>query len=339
MESFSQEGARIMLYTAGSDQPKPSNGRIEGSYAHRTGWSPIKTAVEATSLRIYLGDEHDGPLVWAFFVGPLETTGNEPRPEFRPAQAHYHRSPTFRVALGSQPKQFKFDQDCYGSDDYILLDANRFYQDPMGVDGAEVLLMFADRRAYPPTNRKIADLSSDEIMDRYAEVYGDFGAAIRQVTKSDDDADLGVSTSSFGKLRAGRLKGSLQDPSTWSQLPDGSHVAAAVLGSKLGAPLLLMSSNAPGAEESPAGIASSDFYRIVTKGSCTIGDRTYEAGSFVAIEAGMPVGPVVHGPEGSRQIFLAADRRKWRQVNERSEPVPSERQDDIAKVIAEIDGA
>lgn len=320
-----------MLMSADSDRTKPDGGRIQGSFAERSEWSELQGGIGQT-LRLFLGHEEKGPLVWLFSVDPVDFPPHQKRIEFRPAQAHYHRSPTFRVALGSEPKQFKFDQDVYGWGDYILLDANRFYQDPFGVDGSQVLLIFGDRRGFHPTNRKLADMTPENIILKYGAEYGSFGAALRTVNMRDEDADTGI-PATFGTSRAGRLKGSLDEASHWTPLSDGSRVAAGGLGSGNDAPLIILSANAPGAVESPARIARTDTFRIVTQGTCIIGGRTYGAGSFVAVEAGSEVGKVVHGPEGSQQILLCADRRTWRQGDGSAGLTASMRQDEIGAII------
>jgi hypothetical protein len=93
-------------------------------------------------------------------------------------------------------------------------------------------------------------------------------------------------------------------------LSDGSLVAAVFLGDATG-PAVILSKNAPNAVENPAGRPATDMLRLIVKGSCTIGERTYEAGSFVATEAGALVDTVVHGPEGSAQLLVVSDRRSW----------------------------
>jgi len=318
-----------MLLNAASDKAKPMAGVIEGDLASRALWSQARGTTSRT-LRIFLGDEVEGPLVWLMSVDPTEPAADGSDLEFRPAQAHYHRSPTFRVALGPQPRQFKFDQNIYGQHDFIALDSNRFYQDPFSAGGGALLLVLADRRGFQPTNRKLAGMSSDEIIAKYAAQYGDFGAAMAEVNLDDSNADLGI-YASFGVTKAGRLRGSLRETSAWNALADGSRVSAIKRGTRPHAPLLIMSENTPGVVESAPCLARTDMFRFIVSGSCRIGDREYGPGSFIAVEAGRKIDAVVHGDAGSTQLLLVADGRNWRP--ECSESAQCQRQDRIADIV------
>lgn len=102
-----------MLLKASSDRIKAVGGRVEGHFDHRTYWSPVQTSKGIDTMRMFLGDEVSGPLVWLLAAAPVTFPEGETKPDFRQAQAHYHRSPTFRVAVGPQDRKFKFDQQVF----------------------------------------------------------------------------------------------------------------------------------------------------------------------------------------------------------------------------------
>jgi hypothetical protein len=323
-----------MLQT--SDEKIPSAGRLEGSFADRSGWTQLPMAGYLWTLRIYLGDPESGPLIYAFSEDPVTFPEGAPKPEYFETRTHYHLSPTFRIALGPQPRHFKIDTKWYGPGDYIFLDSKRFYNDPMGVDGGETLIIFADRRGVIPFNRESKGLSAEQIIAREDANLGKFGPGLPSILMSSEGADTGVAVTNCDQIKAGRAPGSIFDRSDWSELSDGSRVAAGFLGSKPDGPLVIFSANTPGAAESPQGTAKSDLFRLVVKGSCTLGDRRYDAGEFIAIEAGRIVQNVIHGPQGSTQILFAADRRAWSPVDDQGNTVRSVRQEQIAHLLDKL---
>ena len=132
-----------MLRTAETSQR--IDGRIEGSFDAHDGWTAMPVDPSTLQLRIFLGDPLSGPLIWLFNGAPVESQW--------PPSPHLHRTPTFRIALGKQQRQMSLNNSWYGSGDYFLLDANKVYTDPNGIEGFQTLLMFADRRGMHPVRR------------------------------------------------------------------------------------------------------------------------------------------------------------------------------------------
>ena len=95
-----------------------------------------------------------------------------------------------------------------------------------------------------------------------------------------------------------------------------------------------MSRNAPNALEALAGRYATDMFRLVVEGSCRVGERTYRSHEFVTTAADVDQGPVVHGPEGSTQVVILADRRHWRPLTDDGVPVELPRITEIASLLA-----
>jgi hypothetical protein len=275
--------------------------------------------------------------VWLFNGAPLDPDARETRLGFmrQPGLGrHLHRTPTFRIALGEGPEQMLLNNDWYGSGEYFLLDANKVYTDPTGVDGFKTMLVFADRRGmHPVRNDQTAGMDSDELIAHHAQRFTPFGDGLAALHTSNEDAVAGIALTTQDLGHGNPARGSLDDRSAWNRLSDGSLVAAALMGDAKG-PAVIMSENAPNAVESPAGRCGADMLRVIARGSCTIGKRRYAAGSFVATEAGALVEEVVHGPEGSSQVLVVSDRRCWAPVGEGGAPVTSPRIGEIEQVLA-----
>jgi hypothetical protein len=313
-----------LLQTA--ERIERANGRIEGSFAAPEGWSVMPIDPGTRQLRIFLGDPLSGPLIWLFNGAPVATP--------HPPAPHLHRTPTFRIALGDQPRQMRLNNSWYGRGDYFLLDANKVYTDPNGIEGFQTLLMFADRRGLHPVRRDTAGMDSDALVALNEAKFTPFGGGLSALHTRDEDAIAGAAITTHDALQHGnQLRGSIHDCASWRRLSDGSMIAAALMGDAVTGPAVIMSENVPNAVESPAGRCGVDMLRVIASGSCTIGKRSYAAGSFLALEAGAPVEDVVHGPEGSTQLLVLSDRRFLAPVDADGVPVTSLRISEMASVL------
>jgi len=288
-------------------------------------------------LRIFLGDPMSGPLVWLFNGAPLEPEARAVREAHlsQPgAGRHHHRTPTFRVAFGEQPRQMLLNNSWYGKGEYFLPDANKGYTDPTGMEGFQTLLVFADRRGmHPVRNDHTAGMNSDELIAHNVQKFTPFGEGLVSQHITDDEAVAGIALS-FDKLEHGfPARGSIEDHTGWIRLSDGSMFAAAFMGDAAG-PAIFMTENAANAEECPAARCGGDMLRVIVRGSCRIGERVYEAGAFVALEAGAALEPVIHGPQGSTQLIVVSDRRRWAPIDEDGNPVRSDRVAEIRHVLS-----
>ena len=155
---------------------QPTDGRIEGQMDDREGWSVLRAGppfdVGIRELRMFLGDKESGPIVWLLHFPRFEFPPDMPRPESIEAPTHRHRSPTWRMSLGDQPRQTLIDHRWVGKNDWYLLDANQVYSEQVGVDGAKNVLVFADRRGIPSMYKDTEALDAQALVDVDARVYG-----------------------------------------------------------------------------------------------------------------------------------------------------------------------
>jgi hypothetical protein len=312
----------------------PADGRIEGTYAAHDGWIPMPIDPTTVQARFFLGDPLSGPLVWLFHSAQAAAGTEEPRPE-KPPAPHLHRTPTFRIALGDQPRQMLLNNRWYGKGEYFLLDANKSYTDPNGIEGFDTLLIFADRRGMHPAMKATAGLPSGELIAFNARLFAPFGEGLSSLHVTNDQAVGGAAISARDGLdHGGQASGSLTDRAQWTALSDGSKVAVVRMGDAACGPAVIMSANAPGAVEAPAARCGADMLRVIAEGSCTIDGRLYETGAFVASAAGSPVGEVVHGPQGSTQLIVVGDRRGWAPVDDHGATIDFPRLKEIARAMA-----
>jgi hypothetical protein len=191
--------------------------------------------------------------------------------------------------------------------------ANEVYIERAGADGMMMIIVFGDRRGVPhgyDVGADPTDLMTKEWPERAERHFG--ADHFFPVHQRDEDALIGLATT-FAPIRARRprLQGSIYDDSHWTRLSDGSRIAAMLMSDREGGPMVHLSNNTPDAVEAPAGTCDTDVFRLVVRGSVTVGDRTYGAHQFRATEAGVVEGPVKHGPLGSTQLLVFADRRGW----------------------------
>ena len=307
------------------------DGRIEGAIGDAEGWAPYSPDPQHTrQTRFMLGDPESGPLVWLFEGNPVE------RPDGKDHTApypHLHRTATFRVALGDQPRQLYLNNAWYGPGEYFLLDANKVYTDPHGLDGYRQLLIFGDRRGMHPAAKDTAGMSAEDLVAWNTRMFGSFEGGLPTVHPHNDEATFGASITTHETLGHGaQARGSFSDPSDWAVLSDGSRVAGVFMGDRLAGPAVVMTVNAPGAVE-PPGVSGADMFRLIARGSCTIGGRVCTAGSFVACEAGAGLKEVVHGPDGCTQLLVTSDRRHWAPEDGRGVRARSSRLDEIDGVL------
>jgi hypothetical protein len=155
----------------------------------------------------------------------------------------------------------------------------------------------------------------DESAVRARSAGGAFVSQVHNFHTRDEDADAGmlVYTATARVPRTG-LTGSFDDQG-WARLSDGSKMAALFMGVPTTGPMVLLSHNAPGAVEAPAGTYTTETLRLILKGSCSVGDRSLGSGAWRVTDSNVAQGPVVHGPQGSMQLLFFADRRGWFPTN------------------------
>ena len=294
-----------MLYSD-SRQVQPVDGVIEGDLNDTEGWmTPNPAGFEGMRQAMFLlGDPKTGPAILF--------TDREPGPEAG-IRAHHHRAGTFRIMIGEEPKQIKHAGRWMGFGDFFAIDSKVMYAERLGSVHHLSLVMEADRRGS-------VSLFAKEDLAQVAQTFKDrvksgFGFDW-PVWERDEDATPSKFVTTFAETpeRFASIPGSLDDD-TWTVLSDGSAVAAVFLEGPEDGPLVVMTRNAPNAVEAPAGAYASDRLRLILQGDCRIGDRTYGAGQLRITAAGVSDEAIVHGPSGSTQLLILADRRGWLPVD------------------------
>jgi hypothetical protein len=313
-----------------SDGMRGVDGVIEGDAYSPDGAFTVDVASHNITVRTYtflIGDRAKGPMVQLFVPGSVEPMSAERRSapaegngRRRVQHVHGHRSDSFRMQ----------------ADRYILMGANHRYGERDASPGDAVsplVTVIGDRGGIVhawDNRREPHDVAPTrppaEEMDVNGVEFHDF-----RWHASDEDAVHGMAASHAPIPSTARLPGSLSHDETWLRLRDGSTVMAVLLSDPEDGPLVLVSNNTPGAVEAMVGGCDTDRIRYVVEGSVTIGDRTYRRGEFRATAAGVVEGPVVHGPEGSRQLLVFADRRHWLPIAPGTDaPESCDHLDDIA---------
>ena len=297
-----------------------SPGVIEGDFNYPQAWGYIPTVLDHfpgtavenappgtdaaqlfTGTNLLMGGPEDGPVLLLTSSAP-GIGGLVP--------SHYHRTDTFRMTLGSEKEQTKDAVDWLGEGDFLVLGANAVYTHTLGTGGSRDLVFEADRRGSPSLETK---RDPDEIIDELEAAQAERFAHTWRCHRRDEDAVSGVAATfatPVGKRQ--RILGSMSKDQDWDVLSDGSHVGAIFLADRESGPVVLLSHNAPGAIEAPeAATYGSDRFRLILRGSCSVAGKRYTTGQFRVSQAGTVDGPVVHGPEGSSQLLVLADRRTW----------------------------
>ncbi|HSW17401.1 MAG TPA: hypothetical protein VLJ86_09255 [Ramlibacter sp.] len=288
------------------DAQQKAHNVIEGNIYFPQRWCALSRDGDYRELPFLLGDPMTGPMARFLSFPP----GRESVRVNGKAYAHHHRTDTFRVALGPQPKQTRILGQWLDHGDFVLRGANDVYVEKSGGRGAALLLVSADRRGYHPVYSAADREEAESTLDESASIV--FGENIPRFHERDEDAIMGPEAS-FAALQVQKplLFGSISDDQEWTRLSDGSRVGAVFMADPVSGTLILLSNNAPNAIEAPAGRYPSDMVRLVVAGACSVGDRAYSAGDFRFTRAGTDEGEIVHGPSGSTQILIFGDRRGW----------------------------
>jgi hypothetical protein len=271
---------------------QPTDGVLRGRLDKPESWPSVPITLAGVTnymqfMGISLGDPESGPVV---HLNAVDRELHGP--------AHHHRTDTFRMPLmPGIERQLRNGPHWLSRGDYVLMRGNVTYAESSG-GPASWFLVDADRRG--------------SVGEEYREIHGAYFGKDNLPSRfydADEEAVIGATTTMGVLPTKGKLIGSVDDTRNWTDLSDGSTVLGVLMADAVSGPLVVISHNVPNAEEAPAGSYTTDTFRFLIAGECTIGDHTCRADDFVASEAGTVEGPVRHGPDGSTQVILYADRR------------------------------
>jgi hypothetical protein len=271
---------------------------IDGAFSESAGWPVQFQGGKAATFS--MGDQATGPSI-------LLVDGD---PGYR-SQAHSHRSDTFRMAVGPGGQEFKVGATWLGHGDFLLMGANDRYVETLGPDGMYKFLVSADRRGWPHGYQQ--NLENDELLAEWPATFERFFGKEEfwPVHESDDQAVLGVkATIPLDPKVQRRAWGSFSNREGWLVLSDGTEIAVMLLGDAAHGPAVIVSHNPPNRVEIGRHHLGSDTFRLVVDGSVGVGETSFGPGQYRQSMAGSDEVAVVHGPEGSNQVLVLADRAR-----------------------------
>jgi hypothetical protein len=274
---------------------------IDGGFPESADWRVVLyPGVGGNAKAFALGDPTTGPSI-------LLVTYPEGAP-LRHSPAHSHRTDTFRVAVGPGAQQFKHGARWLGHGDFVLAGANDRYVETLGTEGLGMFTLKADRRGWPHGYEQ--DVENDKLLAAWPATFEKFFEAkdFWPLHQNDDQALHGIKVSFAHDPTQRRVWGSFSNREGWHVLSDGTEVAVMLLGDTEHGTAVIVSHNPPNAVEIGHHHLGSDTYRLVLDGSVTVGETSFGPGQYRQSSAGSDEEAVVHGPEGSNQVLVLADR-------------------------------
>jgi hypothetical protein len=279
----------------------------EGNIAYPQRWASLSEDGDYREVSFLMGDSESGPMARILSFPP----GRESVRANGKAYSHHHRTDTFRIALASHSQQTRVSGRWLGEGEFVLRGANDTYVESLeGGHGALLLLVSDDRRGYHPVYSERDRAEAEATLDESASIV--FGAEQPHFHEHDEDVATAPATT-FADLdtRRPELYGDLYDQSSWHHMSDGSDVAMVLMGDPSSGTLVEMSQWPSGATEPAKSPSSTDKFWLLTRGSCSIGERLYHAGDFRFVPAGTVESEIVRGDSGSTEVVVLADRARW----------------------------
>lgn len=295
----------------GADQAggtgRVGDGHVDFSFRAPEHWLNAPSSASArvgklpvNSSALVLGDDEVGPVLMFFRLDAGINPPNAPR--------HGHASDNFRISLLGElpmgresygPGQFRLQQGWapYASDNYA-----------QGPEGGWTALMFADQRG---TRVRPVPADGPELTDANAKVAEWIG--IRGDLVSTEPADQpgpsAMVTTLDGVRKAAHINADFEGADDWLAVGEHARAVAALMGDPEKGPFMLLATVSPGGRALSSCACDTEVFRLVVRGSCTIGADRYEAGDMRVDVAGGRFGDVVAGPDGLDEVVVVADRR------------------------------
>jgi hypothetical protein len=225
---------------------------------------------------------------------------------------HSHRSDSFRVAVGPGAQQFRDGARWFGHGDFLLMGANDRYVETLGTDGMYMAIVSADRRGWPHGYEQNA--SNEDSLAEWPATFETYFANEKfwAIHESDDQAIIGTKASIASNppdpKGERRVWGNFSNREGWHVMSDGTEVAVMLFGDPEHGAAVILSHNSPNSVEIGRHHLGTDTFRLVIDGSVHVGDSRFGTGQYRQSMAGSDEDAVVHGPEGSNQVLILADR-------------------------------
>ena len=213
------------------------------------------------------------------------------------------------MAVGPGAQQFKDGARWLGHGDFLLMGANDRYVETLGTEGMHMFLLTADRRGWPHGYEQ--NLENDELLAAWPATFEKFFGNEKILAGSPErrsGRDRGEGHIPADPKVERRVWGTFSDREGWQVLSDGTEVAVMLLGEATHGPAVIVSHNPPNRVEIGRHHLGSDTFRLVVDGSVGVGKASFGPGQYRQSMAGSDEEAVVHGPEGSNQVLILADR-------------------------------
>jgi hypothetical protein len=283
---------------------------LDGGFPESAEWPiPYKEGKAAT---YGMGDPVTGPSVLLVDY-PAGASGYR-------SPTHSHRTDSFRVAVGPGAEQFRDGARWLGHGDFLLMGANDRYVETLSTDGMYMFLVAADRRGWPHGYEQ--NVSNEDSLAEWPATFETYFAKEKfwAIHESDDQAVLGTKASIASNppdpKGERRVWGSFSNREGWHVMSDGTEVAVMLLGDAAHGPAVIVSHNPPNSVEIGRHHLGSDTFRLVIDGRVGVGEASFGPGQYRQSMAGSNEEAVVHGPEGSNQVLILADRASARLTTE-----------------------
>ncbi|HEU5083404.1 MAG TPA: hypothetical protein VFU14_08700 [Acidimicrobiales bacterium] len=274
---------------------EPVDGRVDVSYAERSGWTE---SMGATILAVLLGDECCGPFIVLSYVEPMD--------EQMPLSfAHAHASDNWRISVRGTTNM---GRDAYEQGQFRFHDGGVPYASDnfaWGPDGGYGIIMFADRRGFAirPVKAEIAATVTPE-----QEAAG----AFLGIDMQDPCPGAPAIATTMGPTVRAHLDGGFDSSAEWDEIAPGVRMAAGLAGEPTCGPVLVFLDAAPGAEVLPVRATASEVLVAPVSGSVEAAGTTLAQGDVRVEEADVEQPAMVAGPDGAQVVAIFADRRALR---------------------------
>ena len=276
---------------------------VELSFRALEGWTSFFNGAFSTNF-VTAGDQLTGPALGLVAYAPGEFPKGPP---------HSHATDSLRLCLRGE---YGIARTSYRPGDFRFQKGWVPYVDErFGVDGNWVLIMAGDRRGSRarPVDEELANSEMEMMIRQMSKsLTTSFGIEVDDWI-SDDPADTAGPSALVGTIGAptasGKIDGSFADRDKWAAVGAGTRAAVTLLGAPHTGPVVVLSSTEPNERASARCAFDTEIVRMVVRGGCTIGDRSYEPGDIRIQLAGTWCDDVVAGPDGVDQLVVVGDRR------------------------------